>query len=91
MTASVSLSDRSGPNQSNIMVPLAAIYQTHDKPYVWVINDHVATLRQVQVGSFGNTQVQIVSGLNPGDTIVTAGVHKLQEGQTVKLSEDDTP
>lgn len=91
MTAVVSLAGTSSPNHSVTMVPLSAIYQTNDKPYVWVINDQVATLRQVQIGIFGNTQVQIVAGLNPGDTIITAGVHKLREGQTVKLTEDDTP
>ncbi len=89
MTASVSLSGSGSPIE--VMVPLSAIYQTNTTPCVWVINDHTATLRPVQVGSFGNGQVQILGGLKPGDTIVTAGVHKLCEGQTVKLMEGNTP
>jgi RND family efflux transporter MFP subunit len=91
MTAGVSLAGSGGPNHAIAMVPLAALYQTNDTPHVWVVTDHVANLRPVQVGRFGNTQVQIVAGLNPGETIVTAGVHKLREGQTVRLTEGDTP
>lgn len=91
MTAGVSLDGTGGSHQTVIMVPLSAIYQTNDTPHVWVVNAHVATLRPVQVGSFGSTQVQIVAGLNPGESIVTAGVHKLREGQTVRLMEGDTP
>ncbi|HMM22347.1 MAG TPA: efflux RND transporter periplasmic adaptor subunit [Selenomonadales bacterium] len=91
MTAGVSLTGAGGPNQAVTMVPLSAIYQTNDTPHVWVIADHVAALRPVQVGIFGNAQVQIVAGLKPGETIVTAGVHKLREGQTVRLAEGDTP
>lgn len=91
MTAEVSLAGAGSSNQAATMVPLAAIYQTNDTPHVWVIADHVATLRPVQIGSFGNAQVQIVAGLKSGETIVTAGVHKLREGQTVRLTEDDTP
>lgn len=89
MTASVSLPVSS--NQVTAMVPLSAIYQTNTTPCVWVINNYTATLRPIQIGRFGNGQVQIIAGLNPGDIIVTAGVHKLREGQTVKLVEGDTP
>jgi RND family efflux transporter MFP subunit len=89
MTAAVSLSG-SGDSQK-ILLPLSSIYQTSDIPYVWVIVNHTATLRPVQIGSFGNGQVQIVAGLAPGETIVTAGVHKLREGQTVRVTEDNTP
>lgn len=91
MTAGVSLAGAGGPNQAITMIPLAALYQTNDTPHVWVVADHVVTLRPVQVDSFGNAQVQIVAGLKPGETIITAGVHKLREGQTVRLMEDDTP
>ncbi|MCM0759782.1 efflux RND transporter periplasmic adaptor subunit [Sporomusa sphaeroides DSM 2875] len=91
MTASVSLEGSTGPNHAVIKVPLSAIYQTNDTPHIWVVANHVATLRPVQVGSFGNAQVEIVAGLTPGETIVTAGVHKLREGQTVRVTEGDNP
>jgi multidrug efflux pump subunit AcrA (membrane-fusion protein) len=44
------------------------------------------TLRPVQTGNFGKNTVQVTSGLQSGDTIVTAGVQKLREGQKVRLA-----
>ena len=89
MTAEVSLNGVSNQNQASIMIPLSALYQTNKITNVWVVNDQVVSLRSVQIGNFGNGQVQVTGGLNPGETIVIAGVHKLQEGQMVKLMEGD--
>jgi len=46
----------------------------------------VLTLRPVKTGNFGNGTIQVLSGLQQGDRIVVAGVHKLKEGQKVKLA-----
>ena len=46
-------------------------------------------LKDINVISLGKNDV-IVSGLNKGDVVVTAGVHKLYEGQSVKLADGDT-
>jgi hypothetical protein len=49
------------------------------------VKDNVVNLRSLKVGSFQDAQVKVLAGLNPGETIVTAGVQKLREGQTVRL------
>jgi RND family efflux transporter MFP subunit len=67
-------------------LPLAAIYQTGDTPSVWVVNDGVVNLRPVEIGMFGDNQVQVTEGLKEGDIVVIAGVHKLKEGQKVRLA-----
>ncbi|HWR05750.1 MAG TPA: efflux transporter periplasmic adaptor subunit, partial [Sporomusa sp.] len=46
------------------------------------------TLCPIQTGGFGNGTIQVVSGLQQGDRIVIAGVHKLKEGQMVKFGGD---
>lgn len=90
MTTEVSLDSVNNQNQASIMIPLSAIYQTNKITNVWVVNnDQAVSLRPVQIGNFGNGQVQVTGGLNSGETIVIAGVHKLQEGQRVKLMEGD--
>jgi len=83
MTANVSISD---PNVLNeIKIPLSAVYQTDKGSFVWVIADGRATLRSVQVENFGDDNTVVISqGLKEGDTIATAGVHKLHEGQQVR-------
>lgn len=86
MTAAVTILGDSV--QQTVAVPLAAIYQDGDTPKVWVVENDIVTLRPVQIGSFGNGTVQVVGGLQAGEQIVTAGVHKLKEGQQVKAGGD---
>jgi RND family efflux transporter MFP subunit len=83
MTAKVTVVN-AGVKQT-VYIPLSALYQTDQAPGVWVINDGMATLRSVKVGAFGDAQIQVLEGLRNGDVIITAGVHKLREGQKVRI------
>ena len=84
MTATVALSGAG--QQAAVYIPLSAIYQEKDSPFVWVVNGDVVNLRPVTLGSFGDAKVQVLAGLNPGDLVVTAGVHRLEEGQKVRTT-----
>lgn len=86
MTATVSLADATAA--TGFSIPISALYQTGDTPAVWVVNDNTLTLRPIQTGSFGNGTIQVLSGLQIGERIVSAGVHKLEEGQRVKIAGD---
>ena len=82
MTAAVTvLGDNS---RQTVTIPLAAIYQNGDIPAVWVVTSDIITLRPIKTGQFGDGTIQVLEGLQQGDRIVTAGVHKLKEGQKVK-------
>lgn len=89
MTASVAILRRS--DTSVIALPLAALYQQDDKPAVWVYKAGAdggagtVELRPVQVASYIETAVLIAGGLQAGEQVVTAGVHKLIPGQAVRL------
>jgi membrane fusion protein, multidrug efflux system len=87
MTATVSLTDDNAAHTA-FSIPLAALYQTGDTPAVWVVNDNILTLRPIQTGSFGDGTIQVLAGLQAGERIVSAGVHKLEEGQRVKIAGD---
>lgn len=87
MTATVSLT-KTG-QQPSLFIPLSAIYQANDAPSVWVVNGDSVNLRVVTLGALGDAKVQVLTGLNPGDVVVTAGVHKLREGQKVRISDGD--
>lgn len=82
MTANVKVE---GKQNQEIYLPLSALLQSGDKPGVWLVKDNILVLQPVTVGSYGNNQVQIVEGLKSGDAVVTAGVHKLAEGQRVRI------
>lgn len=86
MTASVTIGNAGSGNAAYI--PLAAIYQTGDSPCVWVVENGIVRLKPVTLGAFGDGKVELLDGLQDGEVLVTAGVHKLQEGQQVKIAGD---
>ena len=86
MTATVTAADPG--SEQTAAIPLSAIYQTGSTPNVWVVENNTVMLRSVTVGQFGNNQVEILAGLQNGDIVVTAGVHKLREGQKVRVPGD---
>ncbi|WP_196603222.1 efflux RND transporter periplasmic adaptor subunit [Pectinatus haikarae] len=89
MTAGVvcTLSDTAS---STYILPLSAIYQTGNNPEVWIVSeDKTVSLKQVQVFSFDENHVKVL-GLNNGDIVVTAGVQKLRDGETVRLDDSNT-
>ena len=87
MTSTVTVANM-GNQQVAAYIPLAAIYQQGDTPGVWVVSNESVTLRAIKIGAFGDSKVQVLEGLQNGDTIVIAGVHKLKEGQKVRIAGD---
>ncbi len=87
MTATVTVA-AAGPEKGRYaFIPLSAVYQTGDNPGVWVVDNGAVTLRKVKLGAFGDGKVEVTDGLREGETIVTAGVHKLREGQKVRAGD----
>ena len=76
-----------GARQSTLVVPLSAIYApASGGEYVWrVTSDGRVKLSPVTLGDvYGRDMVSITSGLAAGAEIVTAGVYKLRDGDSVK-------
>ncbi len=70
-------------------IPISAVYQEKNEPNVWVVKDGELELRPVELDGYGNDTVRVLSGLEDGDVVVTAGVHKLMSGQKVRVSTGD--
>jgi RND family efflux transporter MFP subunit len=89
MTANVALGQRTGAG--TISVPLTALTQFGAQvdagPAVWVVDPQTSrvNLRPVTVAAYREDGATIASGLRPGEVIVTAGVHKLVAGETVRV------
>ncbi len=91
MTASVRVLQAGAANA--IVLPLTAIYQKGTATALWLVEraadgSYAVKLVPVTVGAFREESVTIVSGVKEGDTVVTAGVHKLTPGQKVQLGGD---
>lgn len=60
-----------GPRPS---VPEAAIVYEGDAAHVWIAApDHTLSIRAVRTGQVDNARVEVLSGLSPGERVVTAG------------------
>ena len=74
-----------------LKLPTSAFLRDGSSSAVWVLDSASMTVRMqpvVVAGADGN-EVMVASGVAPGVTIVTAGVHALTPGQKVKLYEGD--
>jgi RND family efflux transporter MFP subunit len=76
-----------------IEVPTTAVFSdSTELSYVWVIDITNKTVhkREVQLGRLTDFGITILSGLDPGEYIATAGVHYLEEGQEIRILEEMT-
>ena len=70
-------------------LPLSAVMQQQGRTAVWLLDTATMTVKVQPVtvaGADGNTVV-VAAGLQPGQQVVTAGVHVLTPGQKVKRFE----
>lgn len=69
----------------SLAVPLPALYAKNGKPALWVVDPDKSTvsLRPVTIGAYGEAEVPVLTGLEPGEWVVVAGVHLLLEGQRI--------
>lgn len=72
-------------SDNTVEIPASAIFHDNDADYVWIITGDKVVKRAVEIaGLHTNGTATLVSGLGVGDVVITAGVHKLREGQMVK-------
>ena len=72
-----------------IEIPPSAVSRTDRQTSVWVVDPKTGTVssRAIEIRSSDPARVEVASGLNPGDVIVTAGIQALRPGQKVRLLE----
>jgi membrane fusion protein (multidrug efflux system) len=80
--ANVELTLRETPDA--LMVPAEALIPDFEAAFVFVVEDGKAERRQVVTGIRTDSHVQILSGLAPGDVVVTSGLPQLRPGSPVQ-------
>lgn len=79
-------------NQATV-IPAQALQLSSDGSFVFVINaDHTVTRRSVSAGPmYGSDQQVILSGVKPGETLVTEGIDRLTTGAKVSVVDNSNP
>jgi len=90
MTAVVELVRRPSRDDAALRVPLSALHQDKGVTSVWVIENGAVKRVPVRVGGVAGNEVVLASGdkgsgIRAGQTVVTAGVNLLKDGQRVKV------
>jgi RND family efflux transporter MFP subunit len=72
-----------------IEIPPSAVNRSDRQTAVWVVDPKTGTvaIRNIEIRSSDPVRVEVASGLNPGDIVVTAGIQALRPGQKVRLLE----
>lgn len=85
MTATLVL--RAGDERALSAVPLSALLQDARRPAVWVVDETAQSvaLRPVEVERYTADTALVRAGLEAGEKVVTAGVHKLSPAQRVRI------
>ena len=90
-TLNVRASGVSGALPPVIKLPTSALRQEGQGTAVWVLDEATMTVnsRTVQLGPVDGNDVVVTSGLQPGQKVVSAGVHVLSPGQKVTVFQPD--
>ncbi len=69
-----------------LVLPLTALHEQNGKPAVYVVDPQTKQVRlaPVEIGAYGESGLTVTAGVDSKQWVVTAGVHKLLEGQTVR-------
>jgi len=71
---------------SQTVVPVAAIQRGADGSFVFVVTpDKTVTQRNVKTGVQDGNNIQILSGIKAGDTVVVDGADRLRDGADVEI------
>ncbi|MEW5842386.1 MAG: efflux RND transporter periplasmic adaptor subunit [Bacteroidota bacterium] len=72
-------------NHKTLVIPRDALVGSVREPQVFVIENGISKLRNIVVGNESGTDIQVLQGLNEGDTIVVSGQSNLVENVKVQI------
>ena len=73
------------------IIPEQAIVPLEGRSAVFRVVDGMARLTEIETGQRRGGQVEVLSGLRPGETVVTAGQIKLRDGVPVTMAAAKAP
>ncbi len=83
MFCEVSIVTQNSPNAMSL--PRQAILRNMDTQYVYIVENNVAVIKEVTTGIDTGKDIEITSGLNAGDNVITEGQTYVSDGETVNV------
>ncbi len=72
-------------SNNTLVLPREAVLRNMDEFYVYTVNDGVTSMKKVQVGIDNGEEIEIISGLQSGDKVITEGQTYVSENEAVNV------
>jgi len=93
MSVVVNFNDKIVKERTKIFIPLHVVIEENNEKFVYVMEksnegENVGVVKKaaITVGDITNRGIEVLSGLNAGDKVITAGMTKLSQGVEVKYN-----
>jgi HlyD family secretion protein len=73
-------------NENVLLVPATSVVEKENETYVWAIKNGVANKVNVQTGLSSINEIEIISGVNEGDSIIVRPPRDIKEGARIRSS-----
>lgn len=71
----------------SVVIPRSAVVTENSVPVVYTVEGDIVKVKEVQTGIDNGMEIEIVSGLTPGDLVVVKGQNYINDGTRVKIVE----
>lgn len=75
-----------GSSRETTLLPRDALVYRGEQPGVYTIENDAAKFLAVETGLTQEDKVEVLSGLKPGDTVITGGANLLKDGDRVRIA-----
>ncbi len=80
----------SGTERTAMTIPRDALVGTMKKPQVFIVENNLAVLRDIVVGTESANHVEVLSGLNGDELLVTSGKFNLKDSSKVSIAKNES-
>lgn len=77
------VSEADSASKSIMLPPQAVLLSSDNRNFVWLADSGKARMRYVEQGGITSGGIIITSGINPGDSVITAGMQKVSNGTEI--------
>ena len=68
-----------------LLIPRDAVIERFGRNIVYIVDGQKAHERNVEIGQVKGEEIQVVSGIEPGETVVIVGQYNLEDGTPVRI------
>ena len=80
-----------GTHPGALTVPVGAVQMSNGRSFVYVLGGEKVQRREVRIGVDGEAWLEVLSGVQPEEEVVTAGLEGLSDGSAVRPARNVDP